>query len=268
MPKSQSPEEWWQRVLTGNNPDLPLRHFRNFFRRLPTGPRCQFCNAPYHGFGAPLMRIMGKSPSRLSPHLCQQCQSYASQQLGGAEIELTMLFADVRGSTTLGEKMSPGDFSKLISCFFGVASEALAQNLAWVDRFVGDQVVGYFVPGFAGADHARKAIVSGQEILKLTGHSDPAGPWIPVGIGVHTGGGVRRLGGGAGAGNGHHRAGGRAEHRRPVFVSGQGGGDFGQRGSVEGGGDFGKWAGKPGVRIEGEKSGCESLCTLIKSLVK
>ena len=193
MPKSQTPEEWWLRVLTGNDPDLPIREFRGLWRWLPSGPRCQFCNAPYHGIGAPLMRLMGKGPSRLSPHLCQQCQSYASQQMGGAEVELTMLFADVRGSTRLAEKMPPIEFSKLISRYFAVASEILAQNFALIDRFVGDQVVGYFVPGFAGADHARKAIRSAREILRLTGHGDlsgnevPPGPWIPVGIGVHTG---------------------------------------------------------------------------------
>lgn len=187
MPKFQTPEEWWYWTLTGDSPDLPLRQLRNFFRILPSNPRCQFCNAPYHGLGAPIMRIMGKAPSRLSPHLCQQCQRFASQKLGGAEIELSMLFADVRGSTKLAESMSPAQFSQLISRFFAVAAEVLAVQLAWIDRFVGDQVVGYFVPGFAGQDHARKAVESAREILRLTGHGEPAGPWIPVGIGVHTG---------------------------------------------------------------------------------
>jgi adenylate cyclase len=133
------------------------------------------------------MRLLGKGPSRLSPHLCQQCQSYASRQLGGAEVELTMLFADVRGSTQLGESMPPTQFSKLISRYFAVAAEVLANHHAWVDRFVGDQAVGYFVPGFAGANHAERAIQAAREILHLTGHRDPNGPWIPVGIGIHTG---------------------------------------------------------------------------------
>jgi adenylate cyclase len=187
MPKSKSPEEWWLRLLTGNDPDLPIREFRALWHFLPSNPRCQFCNAPYQGLGAPLMRLLGKGPSRLSPHLCQQCQSYASQQLGGAEVELTMLFADVRGSTQLAENMSPAQFSKLISRYFAVAAEVLGDYHAWVDRFVGDQAVGYFVPGFAGPNHTGKAIESAREILRLTGHGDANGPWIPVGIGVHTG---------------------------------------------------------------------------------
>src|SRR5437867_3125583 len=54
-------------------------------------------------------------------------------------------------------------------------------------RLIGDQVVGYFVPGFAGHDHARRAIETGLELLRATGHVPGAEPWVPVGAGVHTG---------------------------------------------------------------------------------
>jgi len=43
------------------------------------------------------------------------------------------------------------------------------------------------VPRFAGKEHARVAIEAAQEVLKVTGHDRPEGPWIPVGVGVHTG---------------------------------------------------------------------------------
>jgi adenylate cyclase len=43
------------------------------------------------------------------------------------------------------------------------------------------------VPGFAGPEHARVAVDAARKVLKATGHDDPAGPWIPVGVGVHTG---------------------------------------------------------------------------------
>lgn len=187
MPKSQTPEEWWRRLLTGEDPDLPVRSFRRIWARLPDGPRCKFCNAPYHGWGGPIMRVMGKGPSRLTPDLCQQCQSYASRNLGGAEIETTLLFADVRGSTSLAEQMSPLEFSRLISRFFATASDILMRSQALVDRLVGDQVVGIFVPGFAGQDHRQRAIAAAQELLRATGHGAADGPWLPVGVGVHSG---------------------------------------------------------------------------------
>ena len=187
MTKRLSPEQWWYSLLTGEDPALPVRRFRHFLKLIPTGPRCKFCNAPYHGVGAPLMRVLGKGPSRLSPQLCVQCHSYASQYLGGAEVELAMLFADIRGSTALAEKMSPSDFGQLISRFFAVASDVIIRSQALLDRLVGDQVIGLFIPGFAGPDHKRLAIQAAQDLLSATGHNSTTGPWIPVGIGIHTG---------------------------------------------------------------------------------
>src|SRR5258705_10070605 len=58
---------------------------------------------------------------------------------------------------------------------------------ALLEKLIGDEVAGFFVPGFAGADHARVAVEAGEEILRATGHGEAGGPWVPVGVGVHTG---------------------------------------------------------------------------------
>src|SRR5512133_292897 len=180
-------EEGSQGLLTGENPAFPFRRFRNLWRLIPQGPRCKFCNAPFHGIGAPLMRLLGQYPSRLTPHLCTRCHQIASQHFGGAEVELTMLFADIRGSTALAEKMSPSEFGQLISRFFAVASEIIVRSQALLDRLVGDQVIGLYIPGFAGENHRQLAIDAARELVHATGHSSATGPWIPVGIGIHTG---------------------------------------------------------------------------------
>jgi adenylate cyclase len=180
-------EEWWHGLLTGENPSFPFRRFRNLWKLIPEGPRCKFCNAPFHGVGAPLMRLLGQYPSRLTPHLCTQCHKIASQHLGGAEVELTMLFADIRGSTSLAEKMSPSEFGQLISRFFAVAGDIIVRSQALLDRLVGDQVIGLYIPGFAGENHRELAIHAAKELLHAMGHSSVAGPWIPIGIGIHTG---------------------------------------------------------------------------------
>ena len=57
------------------------------------------------------MRVIGRGPSRLTSQFCKQCQVTASKFIGGAEIEVTLLFADVRGSTSLAEQMSTSEFS-------------------------------------------------------------------------------------------------------------------------------------------------------------
>jgi len=182
-----TPEQWWHALLTGENPTFPFRRVRNLLKLIPEGPRCKFCNAPFHGFGAPLMRLIGQYPSRLTPHLCTQCHKFASQYLGGAEVELTMLFADIRGSTSLAEMMSPTEFGQLISRFFAVAGDIIVRSRALLDRLVGDQVIGLYIPGFAGENHRELAIGAAQELLRATGYSSGTGPWIPIGIGIHTG---------------------------------------------------------------------------------
>jgi len=83
--------------------------------------------------------------------------------------------------------MTALEFSQLINRFYTVATHILVQTDAFVDRLMGDEAVGLFVPGFAGPEHPRRAIEAAQELLIQTGHRDPKGPWLPVGIGVHTG---------------------------------------------------------------------------------
>src|SRR5512135_3047763 len=134
-----SAEEWWYSLLTDNDPPLPGRQLRHLMRMLPGAPRCKFCNAPQHGVFGRVMQAIGKGPSRLTPQFCQQCEGFANQYLGGAEIELTLLFADVRGSTSLAEQLGTGRFSRLISRFFAVSADVLLRHGAMVDKLVGDQ---------------------------------------------------------------------------------------------------------------------------------
>ena len=160
---------------------------RHLIGLLPSNPRCRLCNAPFSGFGAPLARLIGKPPSTRNPHFCAACENFMTRHQGGAEIELTMLFADVRGSTLLAEQMNASDFSRLMKRFYVVATEVLVKTDALIDKLVGDEVIGLFIPGYAGPEHARQAVQAAQELLHVTGHRDPGGAWLPVGVGVHTG---------------------------------------------------------------------------------
>jgi adenylate cyclase len=93
----------------------------------------------------------------------------------------------VRGSTGLAEKMNATEFSRLINRFYSATTKVLFDTGALVEKLIGDQVTGFYTPGFVGPEHARIAIQAAQSILRATGHGRPSGPWIPVGIGVHTG---------------------------------------------------------------------------------
>jgi adenylate cyclase len=98
-----------------------------------------------------------------------------------------MLFADVRGSTGIAEQSSPAQFGNLMQRFYGAATRVLLESDAVIDKFVGDEVVAFYVPALAGPEHARAGVRAALALLRATGHADPGGPWVPVGIGLHTG---------------------------------------------------------------------------------
>jgi adenylate cyclase len=56
-----------------------------------------------------------------------------------------------------------------------------------VDKFVGDEIVAWFAPPFAGPEHAKAAVAAARALLDATGHRAPEGPWVPIGAAVHTG---------------------------------------------------------------------------------
>ncbi|HKZ19886.1 MAG TPA: adenylate/guanylate cyclase domain-containing protein [Acidimicrobiia bacterium] len=101
-------------------------------------------------------------------------------------MELTFLFADVRGSTAIAEKISPTAFTAVMNRFFGVANRVLVRSDAYIDKLVGDEVVGFYMP-YLGPDNSRRAVETGRELLIATGHQDEDGPWLPVGVGINTG---------------------------------------------------------------------------------
>ncbi|MEX0789380.1 MAG: MerC family mercury resistance protein [Actinomycetota bacterium] len=176
-------ERYWDSVLSGAHPGL--RRGRRFYGALPKDPRCKLCNAPFAGPGSWIGRLAGKRPSTRNPNFCGDC--LAKTPVGGTEVEITMLFADIRGSTTLAEQIGPSEFAAVLNRFYAASTRVLVRRGALIDRFVGDEVIALFVPGYAGQDHAGQAVLAAREILEATGHSGDGPPWVPVGAGVHVG---------------------------------------------------------------------------------
>jgi adenylate cyclase len=177
-------EEMWRQMLTGSYPRL--HGMRKMWGALPSPPRCKLCNAPFRGPGGVLMRAIRYGPSPLNRRLCKWCTRAVHKHPGGAEVEITVLFADVRGSTGLAERMSADAFSRLMARFYGVAAEVIDDCDGIVDKFVGDSAVALFIPGFAGANHPARAVHAARSLIAET-VDDGSEAWIPVGIGVHTG---------------------------------------------------------------------------------
>jgi adenylate cyclase len=178
--------ERWARILRGEHPVARIEHA--LMGMIPSNPRCKMCRAPFGGFGGRLMRMLGRRPWQKNPTVCNVCQNYAEQHPGGAEVEIGFLFADVRGSTSMAERMTPTEFSALLNRFYAVATSVLLDHNAWVDKLVGDEVVAFFMPAMTqGRHHARAALDAAHALLHATGAGTDRGPWIPIGIGVHAG---------------------------------------------------------------------------------
>jgi adenylate cyclase len=178
-----SAEEAWRTVLTGQ--DRGLQRIRRIFGAIPSSPRCKLCSAPFGAPGNVLLRLTGYRRSPLNRRLCNMCLKGVRDEPGGAEVEITALFVDVRGSTHLAETIPPEEYSRLIARLYGVTARVVDDHDGVVDKFVGDGAVALFIPGFAGEDHAARAVAAARELARETAADEQLR--LPIGIGVHSG---------------------------------------------------------------------------------
>ena len=116
----------WRAVLLGDASRTPgLVRIRQVFKHLPSDPRCKLCYAPYAAPFGPLVSLLGYGPWNKNPSLCGACLRRMERAQGGAEVELSMLFADLRDSTRLAGGMSASAYSRLLNGFYGIASRAV-----------------------------------------------------------------------------------------------------------------------------------------------
>src|SRR5262249_51821506 len=154
-----TPEQEWHDFLSGTHPHL---HDRSPFRFIPSDPRCKLCTAPFGRPGALVLGRLGFRPWAKNPKLCGRCFDGLRTHAGlcpgapgdpgvrGAEVELSMLFADGRGSSRLARASSTLEFTQLMDRFYRASMDVLVDHDAIVEKFVGDEVVGLFLPFLAG----------------------------------------------------------------------------------------------------------------------
>ena len=88
-------------------------------------------------------------------------------ELGGERREMTVMFIDLKGFTSISEVLSPDDLVKMINRFFGHMTDAISENKGVVDKFIGDAVMAYWGPPFTAADeHASLACKAAAQALE------------------------------------------------------------------------------------------------------
>jgi adenylate cyclase len=187
LPPDPAPmSERWVGILSGESIlALPQRAGRRLFGLMPSPWRCKFCNAPFRGPYAGTMKRIGYTPSSKNPQICARCIEHAPE--GGAIVPVTVLFADVRGYTSLCEKMTPPEVSAFVNRFYQTASSALLAQEGLLGQIAGDEVEGLFVPGLAGAHYRQKAVEAARSLVRVVRYTDAPKGMFEVGIGIASG---------------------------------------------------------------------------------
>lgn len=125
-----------------------------------------------------MLGLLGRKPSRKSPNLCQAC--FDRLPTGGIEIDIGVVFADVRASTALGEQLEATTFAHRLNEFYATATRVLIHNEGIVDKLIGDEVMGLFIQGVAGPEYRRKTAIAALELASEVGE-------LPLGVAANAG---------------------------------------------------------------------------------
>jgi adenylate cyclase len=160
-----------------------MRGFVRLMRHLPSDPRCAICRAPYGGVGGRIMDRFGFAPSRKNPRLCSEC--FEKAPMGGVEMDVGILFADVRGFTSLAERQTPDEVAGLLNRFYATAVDVLCEH-AIIDKLVGDEVMALYLPGIFPGDPAGHMVADARALLAASGYREER-PWVRLGVGLDFG---------------------------------------------------------------------------------
>lgn len=174
-------ELWAQIYGPGGHPALTKMHAS--YKWLPSSPRCRLCRVPFGSIGGWIMGKRGKAPCKRNPYYCSGCDAFIEAFPGGAEVEMSVLYVDVRNSVETASGAATADVAKRINTFLAVATDIITKNDGFIMAFYGDCVVAVWPPGFVGPKHREKALAAARKLSQAF----DADSHIPAGTGVHTG---------------------------------------------------------------------------------
>jgi adenylate cyclase len=178
-------QDLWKTIFAAGHPDLQKQQWLH--KKLPLKPRCRMCLVPFKGIGGWIMRKRGKGQNSRNPNYCNACDGFLEAFPGGAEVDMSILYVDIRHSTQYTQTRDAADVSQRINVFLNESISAITDNDGFVMAFYGDCIVAVWPPGFCGPDHALKAQQAATQLVRSNKMIDAEGKPIPVGVGVHTG---------------------------------------------------------------------------------
>src|SRR5437763_8329572 len=126
------------------------------------GPREKFCG----GCGAGLPPAPARPPAISTPkHLAEKIRT-SRTALEGERKQVTVLFADVKGSMELAERLDPETWSQIMQRFFTILADGVGRFEGFVDKFTGDGIMALFGAPIAHEDHAQRACYAALHLLE------------------------------------------------------------------------------------------------------
>ncbi|MFN6262226.1 MAG: CHASE2 domain-containing protein [Chromatiaceae bacterium] len=125
-------------------------------------------------------------------HIQRLLADPASVSLAGEKKQLSVLFCDIRGFTTISEQMSAQQLKLWLNQYFNALTRAIQQHDGTIDKYVGDMVMAFWGAPLAEPAHARKALTAAFAMLQaleaLNRSFQAAGqPVVRIGIGINSG---------------------------------------------------------------------------------
>jgi len=109
-------------------------------------------------------------------------------RLGGEKKEVTVLFSDLRGFTTLSEKLSAEELTQLLNAYFSAMTPHILEEKGTIDKFIGDAIMAFWNAPLTIPDHTVHAVSSALRMHKaLSDFNKTHNATLEMGIGVHRG---------------------------------------------------------------------------------
>ncbi|MBP9713025.1 MAG: adenylate/guanylate cyclase domain-containing protein [Sterolibacterium sp.] len=128
-------------------------------------------------------------PPELVEEMSRDPENYS---MAGRKAELTVLFSDVRGFTTISEGLGPDELANLMNEYLGAMTQIIRHRRGTLDKYIGDAIMAFWGAPVEDADHAKHAVLSAiemQQALPALNRvlAQKGWPELKIGVGVNTG---------------------------------------------------------------------------------
>ena len=153
---------------------------------------------PLRGAASIPFRVFGIRPSRMNPNICTICELMFTRVMKARKVtvDVSVLFADLRGYTTLSQSLSADNVSSLLDIFYDECAAAIWEYDGILNKTTGDAVMAIFNFPIRHADHAERAVLAARDIQRRCGargemlaveRNGLDGSELGIGIGIDSG---------------------------------------------------------------------------------